>query len=611
MRKLSARLLILCAVMVLAAALHGGEARASAGGLQIEPFVWQLGQDYPDGHAGGLVASDRHRIHQDARCDGLDVGVRSSPARCPGPAALQNLVNIYGSQGIGVAAWFVPKRLDFDTQLAMAEEVIDSGVTTLYADLEPFQGFCYQDCATLAHNLWARLRSERPNARLGVIYDPRPWWWEGSDTQEWLANADVALPMCYWDDFAGTVPFGDPGGCIAQAKLDLDTKLAPGRNMEYIPILQGDSQPIAVRSAMDAAVRAEATRVSLWRRGVVSQDTWSLISGYQQPSGPHCALHLVDGCLVREASQPGVYLIEGGAKFGFPSGEILAAMGFNGRDVQVMPFQATRAIPNVPVDGTLLQEFGSPTVWVVYGGARFPVAPEQIGALGLDPNQVRVIPPSGLIQIPLAPADYVRLRELSDQTQYLTLHGGRIEMDGVSLASLTLAGHDAPLYVVADGGLANIPFAQIKRGDADCDGTIGPLDVVRVMQGSIGVPNTGLCVRTSGDVSCDGFALATDALMVLQYMAGLPVNEPVGCPPVGEPQPASIPLVLHDTPTPEPPPTDTPAAAEVPSETPTAPPTESPTPAESAAGLPTASPASESPSGTPTVTAPRTAIATP
>ena len=235
MRTHLTRLLIVLAACSLAVMLRPADSHADAA-LKIEPMIWQLNRDYPDGTPSdsSLPISTLYiKTH-----DGTDwmSTFDDHPWAVSGPDAIRNLIDVYGQQGIQVAAWFVPKGNDYDGQVQMAEQVIDSGVTALYADIEPFGGFCNLDCAALADNFWARVRSERPNARLGAIYDPRFWWWQPSATSSWLANSDVAMPMCYWDDFTGLVPYGDPEGCIAQAKADL-TQLAPGGTLEYLPIL--------------------------------------------------------------------------------------------------------------------------------------------------------------------------------------------------------------------------------------------------------------------------------------------------------------------------------------------------------------------------------------
>jgi hypothetical protein len=554
MRTLLTRLLIVLAACSLAVMLRSAGSHADSA-LKIEPMIWQLDRDYPDGTPAdsSLPISTLYiKTH-----DGTDwmATYDDHPWAVSGPDAIRNLIDVYGQQGIQVAAWFVPAGDDYDGQVRMAEQVIDSGVTALYADIEPFGGFCNQDCGALADNFWARLRSERPNARLGAIYDPRAWWWQASATSRWLANSDVAMPMCYWDDFAGQAPYGDSEGCIAQAKADL-AQLAPGKTLEYLPVLEGDSTPDRVRQAMDASVRAEATSVSIWRRGVVSTDVWSAIAGYQAPSGPHCALHLVDGCVVKEAFLPPTYLIEGGAKLLIQNPGDLGALGITDRDVQTLPAGTLSNLPNVPEDGTLLTD-GVGAVTVVYGGARFAVPADEFGPLGLDPSYARAVPANVTAQLPLVPRDYARIQQLGDPIEYLSLHGARIPLDADALTSLAAAGHaDEVAYLVPTGALGQVPLAQLKRGDADCDGNVGLIDVIRVLQRSVGVDSPGVCLHVAGDVTCDGWPLPADALKILRFVAGTPEDATADCPQVGVTEPAALPAreqaALDATATPSP-----------------------------------------------------------
>ena len=554
MRTLLTRLLIVLAACSLAVLLRPDASRADSA-LKIEPMVWQINRDYPDGTPiDSSLPIDTVYIKTHDGTDWMST-YDSHPWAVSGPAAIQNLINVYGEQGIQVAAWFVPTGSDYDTQLQMAEQVIDSGVTALYADIEPFSGFCNQNCGALADNFWSRLRAERPNARLGTIYDPRLWWWDASATSRWLSNSNVAMPMCYWDDFVGQVPYGDPEGCVAQGKADLAV-LAPGKALEYLPVLQGNSSADKFQRAMDAAVRAEATRVSIWRRGVTSDEVWDTIAGYQAPSGPHCALRLVDGCVVTEAFLPPTYLIEGGAKLLIDNPGDLDSLGLTERDVQTLPANSLKDIPDAPADGTLLTD-GSGAVYVIYGGARFLVPPEEFDSLGLNPAGAKTVAPGILSQLPLAPRDYVRVQQIGDPIDYLVLHGARIPMDADGEASLVVAGHGgSTLYRLPTGGLDQIPLAQLLRGDADCDGTVGILDVIHVLQRSIGVADAAVCLHVVGDVTCDGWPAATDALKILRYVAGAPEDGSPDCPPVGEAEPAALPAhelaALEATPSPGP-----------------------------------------------------------
>jgi hypothetical protein len=390
--------------------------------------------------------------------------------------------------------------------------------------------------------------------------------------------------MCYWDDFTGQVPYGDPQGCIAQARADLAV-LAPGRPLEYIPIFQGDSTPDRVRQAMDASVRAEATRVSLWRRGVVSMDVWSSILGYVAPSGPHCALNLFDGCVVTEAFQQSIYLVMGGAKLPINTAD-LPSIGLTERDIQTLPSGRLGQIPDAPADGTLLSVFGGST-YVIYGGAKFPVPDNEFAALGLNPAAAKAVPATALSGLRLAPFDYSLVQELGDATQYLVLRGARFPLDAEAISALELAGHgNAPRYLLPTGSLGQIAIAEVMRGDADCDGNIGVLDVVRVLQKAIGMPSAGICLHIAGDVTCDGLPFAPDALLILSYVAQVP-PAPSGCPSVGVPELASLPVLSEPAVTP----------------TPTAAPEEGATPLPreaTASGTPTPDAATASPTVEPT-----------
>lgn len=607
MRSLLPQLFLVLAAIAVAALTGRGESHA-APQLLIEPAVWQFDRDYPDTLPGDAdLPIDTVYVKTHDSTDWMAT-YDSNPNAISGPDSIRAVIERYAQEGVEVAAWFVPQGLDYGTQIQMAQQVIDSGVTALYADLEPFAGFCYLDCRALADNFWIPLRQSRPDARLGVIYDPRSWWWDQSATSQWLSVADAALPMCYWEDFIGQVPWMDPAGCVTQARADLKT-LAPGRQLDYIPMLQGDSTPDRMEQALDAAVRSESTRISLWRRGVTPQNVWDSISVYNEPDGPHCALNLVDGCLVREASQPEVYLIQGGAKFWIPDQATLIGMGFDARDVQVLPLGKTHDIPDVPPDGTLLSEYGSGALSVVYGGARFDIAgADQLPALGLDPGSAKVIPTGGLAQVPLIPGDYARLKEPSDPTEYVTFHGARIPLDADGLAALIAGGRNGGTGLVPDGSLARIPIAEVKRGDADCDNNVSVIDVALVLQRSISVPQAGLCTHISGDVTCDGFPMATDALLILRFASGDSVETPSGCPPIGAAEPASLATPpgqpAAESPTVTPLPTDAPPAptdvtpasdSPTPSVTPDESPTESPTEAPTASPSPTVEPP-----GTPT-----------
>jgi hypothetical protein len=566
--------------------------------IEVDPVIWQFNRDYPAEilpDASLPVTNVYIKTH-----DGTDwmSTYDPSPHAVSGPASIQNLIDIYADQGVEVSAWFVPKGTDFNGQVARAIEVIDAGVKALYADVEPYQGFCYLDCHALAEQFWARVHQLRPNAVLGVIYDPRPWWWEQQALSEWFASSDVALPMCYWESYTGQKPWNEPAGCVVQAHADLKT-LAPGHSLEYYPMLQGNSTPDRFQAALDAAGRLGTSNVSVWRRGVTSNDVWNMVADYKDRLEPNCEATLMDGCLLREAGEQPVYLISGGARFSVPSIAAFDAMGFDWRSIQVVPRGFIGSLPGAPRDGTLIRDFGDTGVWIVYGGGRFAVGQDDAAALGVNLELVQEVPAGGVAQIPAAPANFTRIQALGDAVQYVVFNGARIAIDENVGAALIQSGRGADLpYTVTPAMLEALPIAEIRRGDADCSGEIGASDVVNILQAAASLPQTGVCTHFTGDVDCDGSALTHDGLLILLYIIGANPVSGEGCTPIGDPQQAPLPGQLP-TPTPVPG-TDTPTATVSAGAV-----SDTPTPEPQSA---TATPTLEPPSSTPT---PTLAVATP
>lgn len=571
MRHFLAAPALLAVVSILVLVLNGSSpvTPPSAYAIEVDPVIWQFNRDYPAEilpDSSLPVTNVYIKTH-----DGTDwmSTYDPSPHAVSGPASIHNLIDIYADQGVEVSAWFVPKGTDFDGQVARAVEVIDTGVKALYADVEPYQGFCYLDCHALAEQFWSRVHQLRPNATLGVIYDPRPWWWEQQALTKWFASADVALPMCYWETYAGQRPWDEPAGCVVQGHADLDV-LAPGHTLGYYPMLQGDSTPEHFKAALDAAGRLGLTNVSVWRRGVTSNEVWSMVADYKDRLEPNCEATLLDGCLLREAGAQSVYLIRGGARFSVPSADAFNAMGFDWRSIQVVPRGFIAALPAVPMDGTLLRDFGDPAVWVTYASARFALSDVDAATLGLDLGRAQDVPAGQVAQVPYAPADFTRLQAIGDVNQYVILNGGRVGIDEQVAAALTEAGRGADVpYTVTPTMLESLPIAQVRRGDADCSGDIGAGDVINVLQFAASLPQTGVCTHFTGDVDCDGTALTHDSLLILLYIIGANPVSAEGCTPIGDPQQAPIPG-QNPTPTPAPSPVST---------------TETPTPSGSAGPL--------------------------
>jgi hypothetical protein len=475
MRRIPLAIFLLALLSVGGQQLGQSLTTTPARAVEFEAVIWQFGQDYPgaDNDDTKLPVQTVYIKTHDAT-NWMSTYDRTGNA-VDGPSSIRRLIADYNAQDIEVVAWFVPKGGDVDRQVEMAVEVIDSGVKGLYADLEPFEGFCHNDCGFLAEHFWWRVRAERPNAKLGVIYDPRPWTFEQSATWRWLAVADVAAPMCYWEDFNDQPPYNHPAGCVNQARSDL-AYLAQGKNLEYIPMLQGNTTAERFTEAVEAARSGGAYKVSVWRRGIVSPEVWAAARALNAPSPlqppPDYGKFWVwspcpwDGCMLQEEHGSGVYVIYGGAKFAIPSPEVMQALGFGLTRWFVGDGQMA-SVPDVPYDGTLVRELGSDGgVWVMYGGARFAItSPDVLQALGVGGQRIHVLPPGGLNQIPTVPRDGTQLRELNGGVLWQITGGAKFALpnEGVRDELVRMGQLNAGIVVVPDGGTAQIPTVPREK----------------------------------------------------------------------------------------------------------------------------------------------------
>ncbi len=523
-----------CAIVAGGGIVSSASAGAEGGEttIPVDPFVWHLDRDYPGAQEfDSDLPISRVLLKTHDTTDWMST-YDEHPLAVSGPEALALLIDLYEAQDIEVAAWFVPKGRDVETQLEMANEVLDAGVTALYADVEAFAGFCTPDCGFLAEAFWSELRAQRPEATLGVIYDPRDPWVDFSFAADWLANADVAVPMCYWESYSGQGAWGDPTGCVYQAYYRLQ-EMMDGQAIDYEPALQGNSTPERFVEAMEAAIDLGSERATVWRRGVVSQETWDAIESHSGILDPPCWLDVQNGCLLTEIEIAEAYVVEGGAAFAIPDEDVLEEMGYAPDDVDLAPDGFIASLPTIPEDDTLLAEHATTGIYVVYGGARVRVFdnPPVTTALLLDRRQLRIVPPGALEEIPTVPKDYSRFREESSDDEYVIIAGGKVVLSEEQVAALNSIGQAERLYVVPDGALDDLPVNQIVHGDVSCSGTLDVVDGLMLLKTVAGLPNPGVCSVTDND--CSGSATALDVLRVLRHVAGLPVAAIAGCPALG------------------------------------------------------------------------------
>ena len=162
--------------------------------------------------------------------------------------------------------------------------------------------------------------------------------------------------------------------------------------------------------------------------------------------------------VVGSLAQPGVFfMVVGGAKFRIRDATEASALGLVTAGAPLKPGIEVDAIPAAPVDFTLLRELSDPRVFVVFGGAKFWIpSPAALAMLGFRFSQVNVVPDNTLAAIPGSPRDGSLLKE---QTSPKVFHamGGKLSWVTAESVFDRLCLSWRNVRVVADNSLAALP----------------------------------------------------------------------------------------------------------------------------------------------------------
>jgi hypothetical protein len=142
-----------------------------------------------------------------------------------------------------------------------------------------------------------------------------------------------------------------------------------------------------------------------WLRDNIGSGIW----GNQTPDRTYPLVLFPDGTIMRDSAGTGFMVVFGGAAFA-TDGAFLAAVGLI--ENTVIPFSP---LPQAPADFTLVREISDPKVFVVYGGAKFWIPdPMTLSTLGFNFGQVRLVPSGGTAQIGTLPVDGTLIKEQHD-----------------------------------------------------------------------------------------------------------------------------------------------------------------------------------------------------
>jgi hypothetical protein len=155
------------------------------------------------------------------------------------------------------------------------------------------------------------------------------------------------------------------------------------------------------------------------------------------------------GALLRESDKPDVWLIVGGAKFHTVSPEVFNALGLQWPAIRAVPPRTLGTVPDVPADGTVIQELGQAAIYVVVGGAKMWIpSPAAQVAMGLAARPPGRLPTGGVAKVPDLPRDGTLIREFSSAQVYAI-------RDGKKVPVVPAPGDE--VQVAPDGGLSSIP----------------------------------------------------------------------------------------------------------------------------------------------------------
>lgn len=91
--------------------------------------------------------------------------------------------------------------------------------------------------------------------------------------------------------------------------------------------------------------------------------------------------------------------------------------------------------------------------------------------------------------------------------------------------------------ILAESGASDVTYVEAGapaiQGDADCSGSVDPIDGLRILRQDAGLGDAP-CPEAA-DTNCDGAADPIDALRILRFDAGLSLPVASGCVPIGEP----------------------------------------------------------------------------
>lgn len=209
-----------------------------------------------------------------------------SPHAIYGPEQVNRLAVYFEAWKVPFHAWYVAKGIDPVREAQMCSEVIDAGARSITVDLEPFDLY-WRGTPEGALAFGNEFRRLKPDAKLYVTVDPRPWMLCKTPVAEFASFSNGLAPMTYWETFNSPAnwrlfqqhgfPPG-PFGVTPEYVLDVAKTVLSPYGLPIWPAGEGsprngDAWVNFVSHANGLGMRS----VSVWRYGTADQRVWRLL----------------------------------------------------------------------------------------------------------------------------------------------------------------------------------------------------------------------------------------------------------------------------------------------------------------------------------------------
>ena len=173
-----------------------------------------------------------------------------------------------------------------------------------------------------------------------------------------------------------------------------------------------------------------------------------------------------DGTRLAELGGTTEWQITAGAKFAVPSPEVRDALigaGALQGALYTVPWGSLAQIPSAPQDGSRVKELSSGPEWQIVAGAKFPmldaVTRNQLVRKGALEWRLNIVPDGALAALPTVPRDGTHVQELGSEAEWQVASGMKFALtDANRRASLISAGSlSSQVMVVPPGGIGSIP----------------------------------------------------------------------------------------------------------------------------------------------------------